>query len=118
MTKVHAKLKTGLMTAALVFSGAVWAQSYRAKAVRIIVPQAPRGGNDTIARLIGHRLSQTLKQQFAVDNRRAPGGLIAAELVAKSAPDGYTLLLVSVAKAAFLRASSRPASRASSRLCR
>ena len=82
---------------ATIFSTVGWTQSYPSKAVRIVVPQAPGGGNDTIARLIGQRLSQTMKQQFAVDNRAGAGGLIAAELVAKSPPDGYTLLLGNVA---------------------
>ena len=73
------------------------AQAYPAKSIRLVVPQAPGGGNDSIARLIGARLTQTMKQQIVVDNRAGAGGLIAAEHVAKSPPDGYTLLLGNVA---------------------
>src|SRR5690242_20396474 len=77
-------------------------QAYPAKPVRIIVGLAPGGGNDTMARLIGQKLSQTLKQQFVVDNRAGAGGLIAGEVVAKSPPDGYTLLLGNVAMLAII----------------
>jgi tripartite-type tricarboxylate transporter receptor subunit TctC len=70
--------------------------------VRIVVPQLPGGGNDAIARMIGQKLTVSLKQQVVVDNRPGAGGLIAAELVAKSQPDGYTLLLANVATMAII----------------
>jgi tripartite-type tricarboxylate transporter receptor subunit TctC len=78
------------------------AQTYPAKPVRVMVGLAPGGGNDTMARMIGQKLSQTLKQQFVVDNRPGAGGMIAAELVAKAPPDGYTLLLGNVAMLAII----------------
>ena len=62
-----------------------------------MVAQAPGGGNDTIGRMVAYKLSQSLKQQVVVDNRAGAGGLIAAELIAKSPPDGYALLLGNVA---------------------
>ena len=83
-------------------AGAAFAQSYPNKAVRIVVPQLPGGGNDAIARMIGQKLTVSLKQQVVVDNRPGAGGLIAAELVAKSQPDGYTLLLANVATMAII----------------
>jgi tripartite-type tricarboxylate transporter receptor subunit TctC len=69
------------------------AQPYPARPVRIIVPTAPGGGNDFMARLVGQKLSERLGQQFIVDNRAGAGGTIGTAQAAKSAPDGYTLLL-------------------------
>jgi tripartite-type tricarboxylate transporter receptor subunit TctC len=73
------------------------AQSYPTKPVRLIVPNAPGGGTDTVARLIADKVSPALGQQIVVDNRGGAGGRIAAELVARSPKDGYTLLLGSAA---------------------
>jgi hypothetical protein len=90
-------------TALAVAGGAgVHAQSYPVRPLRLIVPQPPGGGNDTIARMIGQRLAGTLKQQIVIDNRAGAGGLIGAELAAKAAPDGYTLLLGNVATLAVI----------------
>ncbi len=69
-----------------------YAQEYPAKPVRVVVPFPAGGGSDTIARVLAQRLSGALGQQAVVDNRAGASGNIAAELVAKSAPDGYTLL--------------------------
>jgi tripartite-type tricarboxylate transporter receptor subunit TctC len=78
------------------------AQSYPAKAVRIIVPLAPGGGNDTIARMIGQKIQGPLGQSVVIDNRTGAGGQIGAEVAAKSPPDGYTLLLGNVATQAII----------------
>lgn len=73
---------------------AAWAQGvYPNKPVRIIVPFTPGGSSDILARAIGHELAQSLGQSFVVDNVAGAGGSIGAEKVAKSAPDGYTLLM-------------------------
>ncbi len=71
------------------------AQSYPNRPIRLLLPFAPGGGNDTAARLIGHKLSEALRQQVVVDNRPSGGGVIAAEIAAKALPDGHTLFLAS-----------------------
>jgi tripartite-type tricarboxylate transporter receptor subunit TctC len=87
--------RVGVATLLLAASLAAAAQSYPAKPVRIIVPFAPGGGNDFIARFIAQRLSVALGQQFVVENRPGAGGMIGVEVGVKSPPDGYTLTLVS-----------------------
>ncbi|HYC45291.1 MAG TPA: tripartite tricarboxylate transporter substrate binding protein [Burkholderiales bacterium] len=82
---------------AAVVSHGVHAQQYPTKPIRLIVPNAPGGGTDTVARAISEKLSPALGQQIVVDNRGGAGGRIAAELVARSPKDGYTLLLGSAA---------------------
>lgn len=72
-------------------------QAWPAKPIRLIVPNAPGGGTDTIARAIADKLTPALGQTIVVDNRGGAGGAIAAELVARSPKDGYTLLLGSAA---------------------
>ena len=73
------------------------AQGYPSKPIRLIVPNVPGGGTDTIARLIAEKVSPALGQQIIVDNRGGAGGRIAAELVARAPKDGYMLLLGSAA---------------------
>src|SRR5215475_324937 len=70
------------------------AQAYPARPVRIIVGYPPGGTADVVARLIGQQLSERLCQPFVVENRAGAGTNIATEIVVKSAPDGYTLLVV------------------------
>ena len=73
------------------------AQTYPVKPIRLIVPNAPGGGTDTVARAISDKLAPALGQPIIVDNRGGAGGRIAAELVARAPKDGYTLLLGSAA---------------------
>lgn len=89
-----------LATAAAVLPSRVtWAQAYPARPVRIVVGFAPGSSSDVSARLIGKWLSERLGQQFIVDNRPGAGSNIATQHVAKSDPDGYTLLFVNTANA-------------------
>jgi tripartite-type tricarboxylate transporter receptor subunit TctC len=71
------------------------AQTYPAKAVRVIVPFAPGGGSDITARQVSQKLSEHLGQQFVVDNRGGAGGVIGMEMTAKAVPDGYTIMVMS-----------------------
>src|SRR5512136_1706235 len=80
-----------IMTAALAFPAA--AQNYPAKIVRIIGPFAAGGGNDVLARLLAQKLNESHGQFFIVENRGGATGTLGAALVAKSPPDGYTLIL-------------------------
>jgi tripartite-type tricarboxylate transporter receptor subunit TctC len=74
-----------------------WAQAYPTRPVRIIVPTAPAGAPDVVARLMGPWLSERLGQQFVVENRPGSGSNIGTEAVVRASPDGYTLLVVSSA---------------------
>lgn len=73
------------------------ASAWPAKPVRIIAPFAPGGSADTLGRIVAQKLSDSFKQSFLVENRAGAGGVIGSELVAKAAPDGYTLVVSGVA---------------------
>src|SRR3982751_4338579 len=77
----------------LLFAVQASAQQYPAKPVRIIVPSPPAGGTDIVGRVLAEHFSKTLGQQFFVENKPGAGNLIGIEAVARSAPDGYTLLM-------------------------
>lgn len=86
-----------VMTAALGAALGAQAQPYPAKAIRVIAGFPPGSGADITARVIGAKLNDALGQQVIVDNRPGAGSNIAADLAAKSPPDGYTLFIGTVA---------------------
>jgi tripartite-type tricarboxylate transporter receptor subunit TctC len=73
------------------------AQDWPTKPVRIIVPFAPGGTSDTLGRVVAEQLTETFKQQFVIENRGGAGGVTGSAIVAKAAPDGYTLVVSGVA---------------------
>src|SRR5712691_3686583 len=76
------------------------AQTYPSRAIRLIVPFPPGGSSDSVARVVVQKFSEGLGQPVVIENRPGVGGLLGSEVVAKSAPDGYTLLLGSVSSLA------------------
>jgi tripartite-type tricarboxylate transporter receptor subunit TctC len=71
------------------------AQDFPSKQIRLIVPFPPGGPNDIIARVVGQRMSEIIKQPLVIDNRGGQGGVLGTDVVAKAAPDGYTIGIVS-----------------------
>ncbi len=94
MNPLRTALRVVLAAAILGCAGAA-AQTYPAKSVRFVVPYSPGGPADIYARVLGQRLQETLGQSFIVENRPGAGSIIGTELVARSTPDGYTLLVMS-----------------------
>jgi tripartite-type tricarboxylate transporter receptor subunit TctC len=86
-----------LLAAATLFSATATAQTYPTKVIRLIVPLAPGGPSDILARTMAQQMTPGLGQPVVVDNRTGAGGTIGIDIAAKSQPDGYTMLLVAVA---------------------
>ncbi len=97
MNLLNRRALVAVLAATLTSAG--WAQSFPSKPLKIIVPFGAGGVADLTARTVGQKLSQTLGQPVVIENKPGAGGVGAADTVAKSAPDGYTLLLMSNASA-------------------
>jgi tripartite-type tricarboxylate transporter receptor subunit TctC len=93
--KLADKGRAALATLALAicFAASLQAQDYPNRPIVLVVPYAAGGGNDVMARIVADKMSKTLGQQIVIENRGGAGGTIATRAVAKSAPDGYTLVI-------------------------
>jgi hypothetical protein len=106
MANIHGVLRTSfasialravlLLTAFASLQSSAQQPAYPAKTIRLIASQAPGGGIDSVSRIVSTKLSEAVGQTVIVDNRAGANGSLAAELTAKSAPDGYTLMLGAV----------------------
>lgn len=82
----------GALALALVVSPA-WAQDFPSKSLKIVVPYAPGGGADSVARIVAKKVSENIGQPILIENKGGAGSIVGTDLVAKAEPDGYTLLL-------------------------
>ena len=93
MTKV--RLLGALAGFIVLACGTAWGQAYPSKPVRVVIVFPPAGATDIVGRIVFQKVGEQLGQQFIIDNRAGAGGTIGAALVAKSPPDGYTLMVYS-----------------------
>src|SRR6478672_3582222 len=91
--KIPSAVAIGL--SALLLPAVAAAQDFPSKPIRLIVPFPPGGPNDIIARLVGQRMSEITKQPVLIDNRGGQAGVLGTDAIAKAAPDGYTIGIVS-----------------------
>jgi len=90
-------LRAVVLLMGCLLSAGVWGQAYPDRALRLVVPFAPGGSTDVLARIVGQRLAENFGHPVIVDNRPAAGGTVGSDLVAKAPPDGYTMLVGSIA---------------------
>ena len=88
-------IRAAVAAFAIGLAGAASAQTYPAKAVRVVIPWPPGGSNDIVGRIVAQKLSELAGQQFVIDNRGGASGIIGSEAVAKSPADGYTIMVTS-----------------------
>ncbi len=95
MSRIWISTFAALLGVCIPPAGCTWAQAYPAKSIKMVVPLGPGGGVDTSARLVGQKLSEAWGQQVVIENHPGAGGTIATAMVARAAPDGYTLVMAS-----------------------
>jgi len=89
----------GLLSITATFGTPAAADDYPSRPIRLIIPFPPGGSNDVVGRIVANQLGQKLGQTIFVDNRSGAGGIVGTDVAAKAAPDGYTLLIISIAHA-------------------
>ena len=89
------RLSSALVSLIALGCGTAWSQQYPVKPVRVVVVFPPGGATDVVGRLVFQKVSEQMNQQFPIDNRAGAAGMIGGEIVAKSPPDGYTLMVYS-----------------------
>src|SRR5690348_2086560 len=87
------RLRYWMLLSGLLLTTHAAGQTFPSKAIRVVVPAAPGGGTDILARLLSPKLTEILKQTVIVDNRAGASTNLGTEIVARSAPDGYTVLI-------------------------
>ena len=97
MTALFTRRVAWLLSAALLVCSSAWAQTWPTKGtIKIVIPYPPGGASDVTARVLANKLTESLKQSVVVENKPGANGIVALESVAKSAPDGYTLLMANL----------------------
>ncbi len=99
-TRLPSRVHSAFAVAFLLTSGAAAAQDYPVRPIRLVVPYGPGGSTDTVARILGARIADSIGQQVIIDNRGGAASIPGTEIAAKAAPDGYTMLLANIALAA------------------
>jgi tripartite-type tricarboxylate transporter receptor subunit TctC len=99
MKRVNGVVAAACVAAAMLQASAWSAENFPARPIRMLVPFSPGSATDFFARAIGQKMSENWGQQVVVDNRPSAGGVIASQLLLSSAPDGYTLMMVSIGHA-------------------
>jgi tripartite-type tricarboxylate transporter receptor subunit TctC len=89
------RLLGAFLVLSLFATGSAWSQSYPSKPVRVVIVFPPGGATDIVGRIVFQKMGEQLNQQFVIDNRGGAAGMIGAALVAKSPPDGYTIMVYS-----------------------
>src|SRR5271155_6163467 len=99
MARLRALTVGGFCVALAFFAARASADDYPTRTIRLIIPFPPGGSNDVVGRIIANQLGQKLGQTVFVDNRAGAGGVVGSDIAAKATPDGYTLLVISIAHA-------------------